>query len=378
MRKTHLLTPGPTPVPERVALAMAQPVVHHRSPEFEALFQKVREDLRWLFGTSEDVLTFSCSGSGAMEGAVVNFLRRGDQAVVVDGGRFGERWWKICRAYGVEPVILKVEWGKAVDPAAVEQALRAHSGARAVFLQASESSTGVAHPVREIAEITRRRDDVLCAVDAISALGAMDLPMDAWGIDLLVAGSQKALMLPPGLAFGAASAKAWKLAERSDLPRFYFDWRKQRDMERKNQTSFTPAVSLVRGLAEVLAWMRSEGKEAIFAHHERLARAARAGVIGMGLKLYAERPVVSITTVVSPVDSDRLVKLLRDRYQVTLVGGQDAAKGKIFRIAHLGWFDDYDIVIALSALERALAEMGHPIEFGRGVGAAQAVLAGKA
>jgi aspartate aminotransferase-like enzyme len=223
-----------------------------------------------------------------------------------------------------------------------------------------------------------KRDDTLLIVDAISAAGAMDLPMDDWGIDVLLSGSQKALMLPPGLAFGAASAKAWKARERSDLPKFYFDWKKERDSQVKNQTAFTPPVSLVAGLAEVLRYLKTEGKEKIFGRHEQLARAARAAMVAMGLKLYADRPVVSITTVVSPVDSDKLVKLLRDKYQVTLVGGQDAAKGKIFRIAHLGYFDDYDIIIAVSAIERALAEMGYPVEFGKGLGAAQAVFAGKA
>src|SRR5574341_1470201 len=256
--KTRLLTPGPTPVPERIALAMAQPILHHRSPQFEEIFARCRDGLKWLFGTKEDVLTFSYSGTGAMEGAVTNFLRRGDKAVVVDGGKFGERWWKICKAYGVEPVVVKCEWGHAADVAEVKQALDS-SGARALYVQANESSTGVAHPIAELARLTRDRD-AICVVDAISALGAMPIPMDELGIDILLTGSQKALGLPPGLAFAAASEKAWRLGESSDLPRFYFNWKKELEAQRKNQTVFTPAVSLVLGLDEALKMFRERSE----------------------------------------------------------------------------------------------------------------------
>ncbi|MHB1846926.1 MAG: pyridoxal-phosphate-dependent aminotransferase family protein [Deltaproteobacteria bacterium] len=374
--KHYLLTPGPTPVPERVALAMAQPIPHHRAPAFEALFAEVREGLQWLYGTKEDVLTFAASGTGVMEGSMVNFLRPGDEVVAVNGGKFGERWGKIGKAYGVTVHELKVEWGKAVEPAAVQQALKEHPKARAVYVQASESSTGVAHPVREIAALTQKTE-AICVVDAISALGAMPLPMDEWGIDVLLTGSQKALMLPPGLAFAAASAKAWKLSEGATLPRFYFDWRRERDMQRKNQTAWTPAISLLMGLAEVIRWLRQETLPRIYARHERLAKASRAAMEAIGCRLYAERPVVSLTTVCSPdgVDSDKLVKTLKTKYGVTLVGGQDAAKGKIFRIAHLGYFDDMDIVVAISAIERALADHGYAKQpLGTGVGAAMRVM----
>ncbi len=370
--KSYLLTPGPTPVPERIALAMAQPILHHRAPAFEKLFAQVREDLKWLFQTKQDVLVFLSSGTGAMEGAVTNFLRRGDKAIVVNGGKFGERWGKICKAYGVEVVEVKVEWGKAVEPAQVAKALEQHPEAKAVYVQASESSTGVAHPVKEICALTRARPSTITVVDAISALGAFDLPMDAWGMDVLLSGSQKALMLPPGLAFAAASEKAWKLAETADLPRFYFNWKKEREMQAKNQTNYTPAVSLIVGLAEVLRWLKEDGLEKTFRRHTRMSLAARAAVTALGMKLYTDSPSMALTTVIAPegVDTDKLVKVLRDRYGVTLVGGQDQAKGKIFRIAHLGYFDEFDICTAITAIERALADMGMKVELGKGVGAA--------
>jgi aspartate aminotransferase-like enzyme len=370
--KSYLLTPGPTPVPERIALAMAQPILHHRAPAFEKIFGRIREDLRWVFQTKNDVLVFAASGTGAMEGAVTNFLKKGDKAIVVDGGKFGERWWKICKAYGVEPIVIKLEWGKAVTPEQVKKALDENPTAKAVYVQASESSTGVAHPVKEICALTKARESTITVVDAISALGAFNLPMDEWGMDVLLSGSQKALMLPPGLAFAAASEKAWKLAETADLPRFYFNWKKEREMQAKNQTNFTPPVTLLVGLAEVLSWLKEDGLEKVFKRHERMSKAARAAMTALGMKLFTESPSLALTTVIAPdgVDTDKLVKVLRDKYGVTLVGGQDQAKGKIFRIAHLGYFDEFDICTAVVAIERALADLGVKIEFGKGVGAA--------
>jgi aspartate aminotransferase-like enzyme len=370
-KKVRLLTPGPTPVPERVALAMAQPILHHRSKDFEALFERVRDGLKWLFRTEREVLTFAASGSGAMEGAVVNFLSPGDKAIVVDGGKFGERWWKICRAYGVEPIILKVAWGRAVDPADVEAALKANPEAKAVYVQASETSTGVAHPVKEIAKVVAATDAIL-VVDGITAVGVFDLAMDRDGIDVLVTGSQKALMLPPGLAMAAASEKAWKLNETATLPRFYFDWKRERDNHLKNQSAWTPAVSLLMGLDEVFTMLRDEGLENVFARHERMAKMARAGAGGMGLSLFADPPAASVTTVNGPegVDTGKLVARLRDRYGVTMVGGQEQAKGKIFRIAHLGYYDDLDIIVALGAVEAALRDLGYAAPAGGGVAAA--------
>ena len=377
MKKIRLLTPGPTPVPERLSLRMAQPIVHHRSPEFEAVFARVREGLAWLFQTRQDVLVLAASGTGAMEASFVNFLRRGDTVIVVDGGKFGERWTKVAKAYGVTAVVLKCEWGTAVEPAAVEKALRENPSARAVYVQANESSTGVYHPIQQLAQVTAKTDALL-VVDAISALGAMPLPMDAWGIDVLVSACHKALGLPPGLAFLAASDKAWKQNEAADLPRFYFDVKRERDNQRKNQTAWTPAITLVEGLDESLAMYREEGLETVFERHARMARAARAGMQALGLSLFSRSPSAAMTTVHAPagVDSEKLVKHLFKQYGIKLVGGQDAVKGKIFRIAHLGYFDDFDMLVVIGAIERGLHDLGAKIELGAGLAAAQRSFAG--
>jgi aspartate aminotransferase-like enzyme len=372
VKKIRLLTPGPTPVPERLSLRMAQPIVHHRSPEFEAVFAKVREGLQWLFQTRQDVLVFASSGTGAMEASFVNFLRRGDTVIVVDGGKFGERWGKFAKAYGVDAVTIKCEWGSPVTPAQVQKALADHPQAKAVYVQANESSTGVYHPIQELAQITAGTKALL-VVDAISAMGAMPLPMDAWGIDVLVSAGHKALGLPPGIAFLAASEKAWALNETADLPRFYFDAKRERENQKKNQTAWTPAISLVAGLEEALAMYREEGLEQVFARHERMAKAARAAMQALGLTLYSKSPSAAMTTVLAPagVDSEKLCKHLFSRYGIKLVGGQDAAKGKIFRIAHLGWFDDFDMLVVIGAVERGLHDLGAKIELGKGLTAAQ-------
>jgi aspartate aminotransferase-like enzyme len=375
VKKIRLLTPGPTPVPERLSLRMARPIVHHRSPEFEAVFARVREGLQWLYQTKQDVLVFASSGTGAMEAAFVNFLRKGDSAIVVDGGKFGERWGKFAKAYGVNAVTLKCEWGTAVEPGAVEKALRENPAVKAVFVQANESSTGVYHPVRELAQVTAKTSAIL-VVDAISALGAMPLPMDEWGIDVLVSACHKALALPPGIAFLAAGEKAWKLNETADLPRFYFDVKRERENQRKNQTAWTPAITLVEGLDESLQMFREEGLEACFTRHQRLARAARAGMTALGLTLYSKSASNAMTTVLAPdgVDSEKLVKHLFARYGIKLVGGQDAAKGKIFRIAHLGYFDEFDMLVVIGAIERGLHDLGAKIPLGAGLAAAQKAL----
>jgi aspartate aminotransferase-like enzyme len=312
-----------------------------------------------------------------MEASFVNFLRRGDTVLVVDGGKFGERWTKFAKAYGVDAVVLKCEWGHPVEVAAVEKALRDHPAAKAVYLQANESSTGVYHPIRELAQVTAKTPAIL-VVDAISALGAMPLPMDAWGIDVLVSAGHKALALPPGIAFIAAGEKAWRLNETADLPRFYFDLKRERDNQKKNQTAWTPAISLVVGLDESLAMYREEGLDNVFARHDRMARAARAGMEALGLTLFSKSPSPAMTTVLSPggVDSEKLVKHLFKEYGIKLVGGQDAAKGKIFRIAHLGWFDDFDMLVVIGAVERGLHDLGAKIELGAGLAAAQRSFAG--
>ncbi|GAB4276321.1 MAG: alanine--glyoxylate aminotransferase family protein [Deferrisomatales bacterium] len=376
MKKTYLLAPGPTPVPPETLLEMARPIIHHREPEFRPIFEDCRAGLQYLFQTQRDVVTLASSGSGAMEAAVVNFLRRGDKALYVNGGKFGERWGKILTAFGCQAVEVAVEWGHAVDPAAVRAALDADPDIRAVYVQASETSTAVRHPVEELAKLTRDRD-VLLVVDGITAVGVFDLPMDRLGIDVLVTGSQKALMLPPGLAFIAWSEKADRFLETSDLPRFYFDLATERKKQRDNQTAWTPAVSLLVGLRDVLNRIRSETLEGVFARTARLARATRAAAQALGLELFApDSPSDACTAITMPpgVDGQQLKKALRERFGITVAGGQDQAKGKIIRIAHLGYADTFDVVTAVSALELALQGAGHPVELGAGVRAALAVL----
>ena len=375
--KSFLLAPGPTPVPPEVMAAMALPVVHHRTPQFAAVLAEVQGGLRELFGTAEDVLVLASSGTGAMEGAVTNLLSPGDEVVVVNGGKFGERWSKICAAYGVRVHEVVVEWGRAVRPDQVREALDANPAARAVFVQASETSTCALHPVPALAEITRQRETLL-VVDGITAVGVLDLPMDRLGIDLLVTGSQKALMLPPGLAFVALSARAWAATERARLPRFYFDFRRERKGVAERSTAWTPAISLIQGLRVALQMMRAEGWPAVHARHERLARATRAGSTALGLRLLApEAPSPAATAVWLPdgVDGSALFRYLRDRMGVTFAGGQDQLKGKIIRLSHLGYVDTFDVITGVAALELALHHFGAAVELGRGVGAAERVLA---
>jgi len=273
--KQYLLAPGPTPVPPAVLLAMAQPMIHHRTPEYEALFADVRRDLRLLFQCKNEVLMFAASGTGAMEGAVVNTLSPGDRVIVVRGGKFGERWADICQAYGLHVFPVDVPYGKIVDPAAVAGALERAPVSKAVFATHSETSTGTVHDIQALAGIVRR-SEALLVVDAITSLGVMDLPMDAWGVDVAVSGSQKALMLPPGLSFAALSDRAWERVRLARLPKFYFDFARERKAIVGNQSAYTPAVSLVVGLRETLRLILTEGLPCVFARHDRLARAARA------------------------------------------------------------------------------------------------------
>ena len=282
MEKKYLFSPGPTMLPPEVLLKMAEPIMHHREPEFEKIFAEIRQGLKYLFQTKNEVMIFTSSGTGAMEGAVSNLLSKGDKALVVRGGKFGERWGEICKAYGIEFIPIDVEWGKAVDPARIQEILKSDPSIRAVYTQASETSTGVKHPIKEIAEIVKKYENTLIVVDAITGIGVFDIPMDEWGLDVVVSGSQKALMLPPGLSFAALSDKAWKFVERSNLPKYYFDFKKELKSSQKNQSAYTPAISLFVGLRESLHLIRKEGVEAIFRRHEKLAEATRAAVKAIG------------------------------------------------------------------------------------------------
>lgn len=366
-------------LPSEVLLKMAEPIMHHREPEFEKIFEEVREGLRYLFQTKNEVLIFTSSGTGAMEAAVSNILAKGDKALVVRGGKFGERWGEICQAYGIEFIPIDVPWGRAVQPSQIEEILKSTSGIRAVYTQASETSTGVKHPIQEIAQIVKNYEEIVLVVDAITGIGVFNLPMDEWGIDVLVSGSQKALMLPPGLSFVALSDKAWKAVERSDLPKYYFNFKKELKSAQKNQSSFTPAISLIVGLRESLKLIRKEGLENVFRRHQKLAEATRAAIKALGLELYApDSPSEAVTAVKVPegISGQKLKNLFFERFGITVAGGQDQAKGKIIRIAHLGYYEKLDMIMVISALEMLLKEMGYSFELGSGVKAAEEVLMG--
>jgi aspartate aminotransferase-like enzyme len=377
MQKRYLLAPGPTPVPPEILLAMAHPMMHHRAPEFAEIFGQVRENLKWLFQTRQDVITLVSSGTGGMESAVSNFLSPGDKALVINGGKFGERWLKLCQVYGAKVEEIKVEWGHAVDPQKVTQALKKDPAIRAVYVQASESSTGVAHDVKALGQIIKPLGETILVVDAVSAMGVFDLQTDEWGLDVVVTGSQKALMLPPGLAFVSVSEKAWRLSEKAKNAKFYFNLKKERENQTKNQTAFTAAVSLIVGLHEVLKQLKADGLANIFARHKQLAHAMRQGMLSAGLTLFPkESPSDALTAVNSPqgVDGQAVYKTLREKYGITAAGGQDHLKGKIFRIAHMGYADLFDVIIAVSAVEMVIKGLGYPIKMGEGVRAAEELL----
>jgi aspartate aminotransferase-like enzyme len=357
-------------------LRMSQPLIHHRTPEFEKLFAEVQEGLQWLLQTEQDVLMLAASGTGAMEAAVSNLCSAGDTVIVVNGGKFGERWLKISQAFNLKPVELKVEWGQAVQVSAVAEALRAHPQAKAVLVQASETSTTALHPIQEIANLTRNTE-TLSVVDGITSVGATETPMDQWALDVVVTGSQKALMLPPGLAFIALSDKAWKKVDSATSPRYYFDLKRERKEQQKHTTAYTPAISLINGLAEVLRLMKEEGLAHVFARHALLAKATRAAAQALGLQLLAPAsPSPAATGVFLPegVNGSQFLKYMRDRMGVDIAGGQDHLKGKIIRISHIGYAGPFDVVTAISAIEMALCRFGHIIELGHGVRAAEEVL----
>jgi aspartate aminotransferase-like enzyme len=376
MLKRFLITPGPTPVPPEVLLAGAEPVVHHRAPRFVEIFNECIAGLKYVYQTSHDVVVFAASGTGAMESAVANIVNPGDKTIVASVGNFGERWIKLNQKWGADVVIREFEWGAKADPAAIERKLAENPDAKAVYVQFSETSTGVVNDIKAIGEIVARTPAIL-VVDAISGLGASDLPTDAWQVDVCVAGSQKALMIPPGLACVAVSEKAWKVVEQCTNPRFYFDWVSYREKARDGQTPFTPAVSMFVMLNKAIAMIREEGLQNVFARHRVLGAGCKAGVKALGLELFGpdDPEANSVTAVKVPagVDGTRIGKLARDRYGVWLAGGQGRLKGQIFRFGHCGYFGASDIVVGLSVVEMVLAELGYDVTFGAGVGAAEQV-----
>ena len=362
MEKRYLFTPGPTPVPPEVLAATAEPIVHHRGVDFRAIYERSLERLAEVYRTESPVLLFSASGTGAMESAVANLTAAGDRACVVVAGAFGERWVKICEHYGLDVQRIDSEWGEVPDAAEIGSAV-AESGAGVVFCNQSETSTGV---VIDVQAVKAAIGEATLVVDAVSSLGAVPLETDAWGIDVAVSGSQKALMCPPGLAMTSVAGHLWETLPPSRT--FYFDWRATKKAQQAFDAAFTPAVSLIRGLDVALGMILEDGLEAAFERHIRLGRATRAGVKAMGLELFSPDDDSSavVTAIRTPdgVDSSSLLRHLRENYGVTLAPGQGALKGKIFRIGHIGWFDIFDIATALAAVELSLIELGADIERG--------------
>ncbi|MFH0762634.1 MAG: alanine--glyoxylate aminotransferase family protein [Candidatus Omnitrophota bacterium] len=375
MKKSYLLTPGPTPLPPQVLAALARPIMHHRTPQFQAIIKEAQGGLKYLFQTAGDVFMLASSGTGAMEAAVVNLLSPADTAIIVQGGKFGERWTELCRAYGINAEIIDVEWGKAVSAQEIAKRLKANPRIKVVFTTLCETSTGVDNDIESIAGAVKATDAVL-VVDAISGLGAVDLKTDAWGCDVVVSGSQKGLMLPPGLGFISVSPKAWKLAENAKCPRYYFDLNKAKKALSKTDTPFTPAITLIIALIESLKMLKEDGLENVFSRHKKMADAARAAMKGLGLELFASSAASDAVTAVKvpgAIDGEKLVKTMRDAYSITIAGGQAELKGKIFRIAHMGYIGEFDIILCISCLEKVLHQAGHKFELGAGVRAAEEV-----
>lgn len=378
MHKRYLFTPGPSQVPPEILLEIAKPVLHHREPQFIGMLAEVREGLKYLFQTAGEVVILAASGTGAMEAAIANLFSAGDRALVISGGKFGERWAEICHAYHIEVTALEVPWGEAVNPAEVRVALERDPSIRGVCVQACETSTGVAHDVQALGKIVKAHPNALLIVDAVSALGAVELPMDAWGLDVVVTGSQKALMLPPGLAFAALSDRAWQRANQSTLPRYYFDLPKIRRELEQNDHPYTLPTSLVVALREALQRIRAEGIERIVQRHRQLAEATRAAMRALGLSLLTTTsPSDALTVVRVPegIDGARIPKAFQEQFNITIVGGQDQLRGKVFRLAHMGYVDTFDVVTMVAAVELVLHRLGYAVELGAGVRAAQEVLA---
>lgn len=375
MKKYYLLTPGPTPVPPEVSAKEGLPVLHHRTSEFGVIFTEVLENLKYAFQTRHDVLLLTSSGTGAMESAVANLMSPGQTAIVASSGVFGDRWGKILESYGAQVIWVCEEPGRAIVPSKVEEALKKHPQAKAVFTTHTETSTGVVNDIEQLGALVSAASAVL-VVDAISSLGGQELQTDGWKVDVVVSGSQKGLMNAPGLAMVSVSPKAWALVVASKSPRFYFDYRKIRQSIADKETPFTPAVTLVVALAEALRLLKHEGLENVWSRHAWLAQATREAVRAMGLALFAQNPCNVLTSIRVPsgVDGKKLVKRMREEYGVSIAGGQADLMGKIIRLAHMGYTDRFDVIVGIAALEMMLKDMGAPLEPGKGVAAAERLL----
>lgn len=375
MAKNYLMTPGPTPVPEDIRLEMAKPIIHHRTKEYQAIFKEATEGLKKIFKTSNDIYTFTSSGTGAMEASIVNVLSPGDKIIVVRGGKFGERFGEIAKAYGVEVIPIDVEWGTGPKPEVIKDALKKNPGVKGVYTTLCETSTATVFDIKTIGAIVKETE-ALFVVDTISGLGADDFENDSWGVDIAVCGSQKGLMIPPGLAFCSVSEKAWKAAEISKLPKFYFNFKKYKKAWLDADTPFTSAITLVIGLKKAVERINKQGINNVIAEHKAQANAFREACKAMGLQIFSKSPSCAVTGVCAPegIDADNIIKLLKAEFGVTFAGGQEHLKGKIFRCAHMGGIDKEHTVESIRALEQALAKLGHKFKTGSGIAAAQKIL----
>ncbi len=380
IRKQRLLTPGPTPLYPPALHAMMASDLHHRTEDFRKVYRACLSDLKEVLGTANDVLMFAASGTGAMDAAVSNLFSRGDKVIVCSAGKFGERWAEIAKAYGLDANVLTAPYGEVVTPGRVEAALAADPAVKGVFVQASETSTGAVHNIRAMGQAIARTNTIF-VVDAITGLGTMPIDIDGWGLDVTIGGSQKAFMIPPGLAFMAISPKAWKLAETATLPHYYFNLKKEKKSGDAGESSWTPATALILALAEALKYVKQIGMPKLVENAQLLAEATRAAVTKLGLELFAAgAPGASVTAVKAPADLDSgvIVKEFKSRFGAIIANGQGTMKGKIFRIAHLGYFDFADLFAVVAALEIILNANGHPVPYGSGVAAAQEVYASAA
>ena len=370
MRKYFLLTPGPTPVPPEVASAEAKPILHHRTTEFGKIFVEVIEGMKYVFQTKNDVLMVTGSGTAAMEAAVINLLSAGDEVIVASCGNFGDRWENICDAYGVKVHKISVEWGQAINPKDIENVLKQNKNIKAVFTTHTETSTGIVNDIETIGKIVKNTNAVL-VVDTVSGLVNQKFLTDEWNVDIAVTGSQKGLMCPPGLAFATVSSKTWQLVEKSTLPKFYLDFKKMRKSIDNKETPFTPAVSLVVAIHKAIEIIKEKTLEKIWVDTEKLAKATRAAIKAMGLKIFCDENHISnvVTPISMPegIDGQKVVKTIREEFGISIAGGQGKLKGKIVRIAHMGYIDRFDLIVGISGLEVVLNKFGYKVELGSGV-----------
>lgn len=372
IKKNYLLTPGPTPVPAETLLEMAKPVIHHRTPQYRAIFKDASDKLKFVFKTKDPVYTFASSGTGAMEASMVNFLSEGDEVVVGVGGKWGERFQRIAQAYKLKVHVVNEDWGKPIAAEKIEKALKENPKTKAVYTTLCETSTGVVNDIEAYGKIVSKTKAIL-VVDTIAGLGADVYRTDAWKVDVTVGGSQKGLMMPPGLGFISVSDKAWELNESSKLPKFYFDLKVYRKAMEQEDTPFTSPTTLITGLRESLSLLEKEGIEEAWERHRILSVSTQAAVKALGFELFAERPSQAMTAVKTPkgLESSKMLKLLRDELGITFADGQAEMKGKIFRIAHMGYMNEYDLLTGIGALERAATYLNFKVPVGAGVGAFQ-------